>query len=485
LSKVNSIRKKALELVRKQDWPGAVKEYKRLAELDQSNPNVFNELGDIYLKTGNKSEAYEAFLRAIDSYTHVSLHNNAVAVCKKVLRLLPARIEVLTKLGYIRLKQGLAKEAESYYSNYLDKVEKDTSVDRGEFMRIAGEIAEAMPQSASLLDRMLKMMEQLGAEDTEGKVRLKFLKAYVDAGNTAAADAMAAQLTELGLSSEIEAVYTPPARDGAVITEENIWTEKHTAGERIDVDAPAPPKGAAPPPPAGAATPAQPAAPPAQPAPQAATPPSPAQPAAPDGASPPAQPESVYGYGEVDIPGDEPAPAEPVAPAPQAPAESEAPPAQPTKPARPQRSPAPADTSEPVHVSAIIDVAEDGGEASEADYRSHYDLGTAYLEMELFADAVREFQAASGAAQFRVKSLEMIGLCFLRQNQAGLAIKQLTKGLSLVGNDDREALGIKYNLGLAYEMAGDIEKARSQFEDVYVIDVTFRDVSDKLAKCTS
>jgi tetratricopeptide (TPR) repeat protein len=470
LSKVNSIRKKALDLVRKQDWPSAVKEYKRLAELDQSNPNVFNELGDIYLKTGNKLEAYDAFLHAIDSYTHVSLHNNAVAVCKKVLRLLPARIEVLTKLGYIRLKQGLAREAESYYLSYLDKVAGEAAVDLGEFARIAGEIAEAMPRAAGLLQRVAQTIEQLGAEDPGGRVHLSLLKAHVDAGDSTAAEAVQAKLSEMGLVEEAAAIRSSAPEGGKVITEENIWTETHTAGERMDVESGAHETAEA------ASSPGE-SPPPVEPAPaedDVDVPDAPAQPVAKEttetAADPVAEPSPE--------PSAEPAPSPPPAPAPAAEPEPVA--------ERPTPAPAAPAASDPVHVSAIFDELGDGGDgSSEEDYRSHYDLGMAYLEMELFADAVREFQAASNSAQFRVKSLEMIGLCFLRQNQAGLAIKQLTKGLSMVGDSDREALGIKYNLGLAYEMAGDLEKARSQFEDVYVIDVTFRDVSEKLAKCTS
>jgi len=469
LSKVNSIRKKALELVRKQDWVSAVKEYKRLAELDQSNPNVFNELGDIYLKTGNKSEAYDAFLHAIDSYTHVSLHNNAVAVCKKVLRLLPARIEVLTKLGYIRLKQGLAREAESYYLSYLDKVAGETSVDVGEFARIAGEIAEAMPNSPALLQRVAQTMEQLGADDPAGRVHLKLLRAHHDTGNAAAAEAVQAKLSEKGFGDEAAAIRSSAPDGGKVITEENIWTEAHTAGERMDVESRAPATAEAASPPGGS--------PPAQSPPE----PVPAEDDV-DGPDAPAEAEATEAAetaaGPVAEPRAEPAPSPPPGPSQAAEPEPVA--------KRPAPAPAPRAASDPVHVSAIFDEMGDGGDgSSEEDYRSHYDLGMAYLEMELFADAVREFQAASTSTQFRVKSLEMIGLCFLRQNQAGLAIKQLTKGLSMVGDGDRDALGIKYNLGLAYEMAGDLEKARSQFEDVYVIDVTFRDVSEKLAKCTS
>ena len=35
MSKAQIIRKKALDYVRDQDWPNAIKEYKRLVELDQ------------------------------------------------------------------------------------------------------------------------------------------------------------------------------------------------------------------------------------------------------------------------------------------------------------------------------------------------------------------------------------------------------------------------------------------------------------------
>ena len=124
MSKANTIRKKALDLVRQQDWANAIKEYRRLVELDQNNPNVHNELADLYLRTNQKNEAFESFMLAIDEYTRVGLFNNAVAVCKKVIRVLPARVEVLNKLGLIRMKQGLAKEAESYYLAFLEKAAK-------------------------------------------------------------------------------------------------------------------------------------------------------------------------------------------------------------------------------------------------------------------------------------------------------------------------------------------------------------------------
>ena len=124
-------------------------------------------------------------------------------------------------------------------------------------------------------------------------------------------------------------------------------------------------------------------------------------------------------------------------------------------------------------------------DVDEGDYRSHYDLGMAYLEMGLLPEAIREFQIALQSPVFKVRSLEMIGRCFLTQNEPELAIKQLTMGLALVDGDDRAALGIKYGLALAYEMTGEPDKAKAFYQDVYVVDASFRDVGEKIRRYAS
>ena len=126
-----------------------------------------------------------------------------------------------------------------------------------------------------------------------------------------------------------------------------------------------------------------------------------------------------------------------------------------------------------------MDGDESGG-TSDEDYDSHYDLGMAYLEMDLFADAIREYQLAAKSDQLKIKSLEMIGLCFLRQNQPALAIKQLETALKLIDPSSSDALGVRYNLGLAHEQSGNRDAAKAAFEDVYIVDVTFREVAKKM-----
>ena len=137
-----------------------------------------------------------------------------------------------------------------------------------------------------------------------------------------------------------------------------------------------------------------------------------------------------------------------------------------------------ADTAENLVDGITSDVEED-------DFRSHYDLGMAYLEMALFTEAIKEFQVASRSEQIQIKSIEMIGHCFLMQNNPRLAMKQLLRGLELVKDANSDSLGVHYNLGLAYEMLGDLEKARENYEEVYIVDISFRDIAEKMKKLST
>jgi tetratricopeptide (TPR) repeat protein len=121
-------------------------------------------------------------------------------------------------------------------------------------------------------------------------------------------------------------------------------------------------------------------------------------------------------------------------------------------------------------------------DVEENDFRSHYDLGMAYIEMALYTESIKELQISSRSEQLQLRSLEMIGHCFLLLENPRLAVKQLNRGLEIAMNTGGDNLGIHYNLGLAYEALEEPDKAREHFEEVYIVDVTFREISNKMKK---
>lgn len=127
------------------------------------------------------------------------------------------------------------------------------------------------------------------------------------------------------------------------------------------------------------------------------------------------------------------------------------------------------------------------GELSQfKDYETHYSLGLAYKDMDLFDEAIEQFQMA-----FRLASLEdvesgsiqccnMLGVCFKAKNLAKPAIMWFQRGLTIPNRSEDEYQALRYDIGLCYEELGDFNQAIEAFMEVYAIDVNYRQVSEKL-----
>ena len=114
------------------------------------------------------------------------------------------------------------------------------------------------------------------------------------------------------------------------------------------------------------------------------------------------------------------------------------------------------------------------------DFQGHYDLGIAYKEMGLVQEAIAEFQLSSKGEKERLKSFEMLGICFMERGEYKFAIRQLERGLATPGFEDEAYLGLRYNLAQSYENVGEIDNAIKAYEEIYSTDVSFKDVTQKL-----
>ena len=128
----------------------------------------------------------------------------------------------------------------------------------------------------------------------------------------------------------------------------------------------------------------------------------------------------------------------------------------------------------------------EGQSAANGDYETHYNLGLAYKEMDLFEDALEEFQIAAnlssagdGTSRY-LHCCNLLGHCFMQTGVPELAVKWFSKGLNSAGASEEERLALSYEVGAAYEQAGDLHRALEFFTEVYGINVSYRNVSDRL-----
>ena len=116
----------------------------------------------------------------------------------------------------------------------------------------------------------------------------------------------------------------------------------------------------------------------------------------------------------------------------------------------------------------------------EEDYDSHYDLGVAYKEMGLLDEAIAEFQKALRGADNRVRTYEAIGQCFMEKEQYQMASTLLSRALSEKGMSDDKLVGVLYLLGRAAEALGKPDDALGYYQRIFVVDIQFRDVADRM-----
>jgi tetratricopeptide (TPR) repeat protein len=116
------------------------------------------------------------------------------------------------------------------------------------------------------------------------------------------------------------------------------------------------------------------------------------------------------------------------------------------------------------------------------DSATHYDLGIAYREMGLLDDALHEFETALDGNDRRreVDCLTMIGMCRMAQEQPREAVKAYRRALGSEYLTKDAAKAIHFELGAAYEAAGQPEVGLHYLQKVARIDPTYRDVGARV-----
>ena len=133
-----------------------------------------------------------------------------------------------------------------------------------------------------------------------------------------------------------------------------------------------------------------------------------------------------------------------------------------------------------------LEAEGDDHAVSTEDYETHYNMATAYKEMDLLDEAIREFQAAAalatpvdGTARY-FQCCNMLGHCFVEKSMPQAAVLWFKKGIETPGRSQEEYKALQYELGSAYEQMEDLTQAAAAFTEVYGVDVGYRDIAERL-----
>ncbi|MDZ7780318.1 MAG: tetratricopeptide repeat protein [Gemmatimonadota bacterium] len=149
---IESLKAQARRHEQRDEWQKALDQYgkaiEKLAEDDQPDINLYNRVGDLYVRVGNYERALEHYERAIELYREASLSNNAIAVCKKIVRHMPARHQVYLVMGQIRAEQGFVPDARTYFLTYAETMQEEGDLD--ESFRALVEFCDLVPEEVEV-----------------------------------------------------------------------------------------------------------------------------------------------------------------------------------------------------------------------------------------------------------------------------------------------------------------------------------------------
>ncbi len=155
MEKTLEIKRKAQRFVQNGDLDKAVEEYQKLLAADDSDPYTHVTLGDLYFKKGLAEEAGRRYQEAAEAYRKAGLVKNAIAVCKKMLRLNLRTMDTLRSLAELHAQDGLTLDSSLYYSQYADLLlTHDRKSDAAEALEKASRLLPDEPRYAEKLGEM-------------------------------------------------------------------------------------------------------------------------------------------------------------------------------------------------------------------------------------------------------------------------------------------------------------------------------------------
>src|SRR5438046_3289042 len=148
------------------DPKGAIEAWVEILKVQDADPDpnrdlaIFNRIGDLYLKLREPAQAADYYDQAVDKYAELGFHNNAIAMCNKVLRNAPGRQTPYLKLAKLYASKGFMAEAKQHFVEYAERMHKVGKIQHA--FAALKEIADISAESAHLRETLEEHLRMYG-----------------------------------------------------------------------------------------------------------------------------------------------------------------------------------------------------------------------------------------------------------------------------------------------------------------------------------
>ena len=215
-----AIKKKAQQLIAKGQIDAALAEFDRLFESGDKDPYDFILVADLLAKRGSMQEAVRRYRQAVDEYSKADLFKNAIAVCKRILRISKEDLEIHRTLGQLYSKEGLYGDAIIHFLEYAEGSIRRQDHDAA--LNVLDEVLKLSPENRELSEKYVEIAMRADQPERGGRELLRRAdRAEHDGKSTEAAELRDRASTlapgmDLSGSDEVEEPVGPVNMDAPI-----------------------------------------------------------------------------------------------------------------------------------------------------------------------------------------------------------------------------------------------------------------------------
>lgn len=170
MSELGEVKRKVAEFVAKGDTKKAITELEQAVKEFPREGSLFNKLGDLLIKVNRKNEALSAYEQGARVFKEETYFPNAIALCKKILRLETDRTTIYELLGELHKQLDQRGEAANYFLEYAERKMKENDMDA--VLVAYNTIKELVPNNPKILETISAIYEKVGKKE-EGEELLR------------------------------------------------------------------------------------------------------------------------------------------------------------------------------------------------------------------------------------------------------------------------------------------------------------------------
>lgn len=116
------------------------------------------------------------------------------------------------------------------------------------------------------------------------------------------------------------------------------------------------------------------------------------------------------------------------------------------------------------------------------DLAIRFEMGVLFFDAGKIGEAITEFQKSKNNPNKKIASMNYLGQCFAKRKMYPMALNTFQDAIKEKLVFDEEKKDLVYNLGLVLEAMEKQKEAIEQFEQIYAIDIGYKDVAARVDK---